>query len=487
MLNKKVFFALIILIFSGLLLFFLTKNNWEKVFVVLPHHNLVDSETDKFYANIKEKYSDFENIVLISPNHFWNENNIWFTEKATFCYKKNCVNWEKLDFLEKSEKIFKYSDLEKKYFLDEHWIWNHFKFLEKYFKNAKVFSLILKINTDFTENNKEIFEKLKNYKFSWKTLFVASVDFSHHTNEKAAIFHDLKTYKFLTSKENYDVEVDCPNCLYLIKNLAYNSEKKYFNLQNRTSVDTFLNMNSNFENTTHFYWEFLSSSSVSNDFKLFNKNNFQNILKKIFVDNEYIYSKKEKFITFSYFPDFINYQEKNFSKNTKCFYSNKDFKKNPNFWFNRVLYSFDLNILNNKNIENLEENKKEELKNIWFNYLWQKFFENKNFLLINLKNSEIEKYLEKIKQKKSENKKIIILTEKLDKNLKNILLKEKVNFIFTKNLEWENNNFEKNFETNIFYTKENQAIFWAIFWEKVYFETMNFDIKDWFLDCESFN
>lgn len=476
MLNKnlKIFFILIILIFSWLLLYFFLKGNDEKVFVVLPHHNLVDSETDKFYKNLKEKYYDFENIVLISPNHFWNENNIWFTEKAVFCYKKNCVNWEKLNFLEKSKKIFKYSNTEKKYFLEEHWIWNHFKFLEKYFKNTKVFSLILKINTDFTKKNKEIFEKLKNYKFAWKTLFIASVDFSHHTNEKAAIFHDLKTYKFLNSNKNYNFEVDCPNCLYLIKKLAYNFWKHYFNLYNRTSVDSFLSMNSNFENTTHFYWEFE---------KILDKKNYNIEFWKKF-DLYSLLKNKYDFFTFSYFPDFINKDKQNFSKNTLCFYSNKDYKKNPTFWFNRILYSFDLNILNFSKNKNLNKSEKEELKKVWFNYIWQEIFEDENFFLINLNNSKIEKYLNNIRKEKNENKKIIILTKKIDENLKNILQTEKIDFIFTS--ENSIKNFEKIFDTNIFYIKEKKIIFIAIYWENIYFDFMNFVIKDWFIDCESF-
>gem|GEM_PF-2151992 len=35
-----------------------------------------------------------------------------------------------------------------------------------------------------------------------------------------AIFHDLKTFSFLNSSLNSQIEVDCPNCLILMRKLA---------------------------------------------------------------------------------------------------------------------------------------------------------------------------------------------------------------------------------------------------------------------------
>ena len=281
-LKKYLLFWLISLVLLSLsFVFFISKQ--EKIFVVLPHHNLVDSEIDKYYSQLSQKYWSFKNIVIISPNHFWTENKIWFSGKSNYCYQKICLTWEKLDFLSESKKIFK-KNKNWNYDFGEHWVWNHFKFIKKYFSGSKIFAVILKINPDFKDE--ELFQNLKDYKFSWKTLFIASVDFSHHVNEKMAIFHDLKTFSFLNSSLNSQIEVDCPNCLVLMRKLALASWKKYFNLEKRTSVDTFLKINSNFENTTHFYWEFENKAKISNIFK-----------------NNLHYQKD---FTFSIFPDFLD-------------------------------------------------------------------------------------------------------------------------------------------------------------------------------------
>lgn len=139
-LKKYLLFWLISLVLLSLsFVFFISKQ--EKIFVVLPHHNLVDSEIDKYYSQLSQKYWSFKNIVIISPNHFWTENNIWFPEKSNYCYQKICLTWEKLDFLSESKKIFK-KNKNWNYDFGEHWVWNNFKFIKKYFSGSKIFSVI---------------------------------------------------------------------------------------------------------------------------------------------------------------------------------------------------------------------------------------------------------------------------------------------------------------------------------------------------------
>ena len=454
MLNKKILFSFvfIILIFSGLYFYKNYFSKDEKIFTVIPHHNLVDKNIDEFYSSLKGKYWKIDNVVIISPNHFGFEDSIWFAWNFKYCYFENCLFWEKFDFLKNSWNIFKFDSKNKVYNFIEHWVWNHFKFLKKYFSEAKIFSVILKINKNYTLKNKEIAEKLKKYNFSGKTLFVASVDFSHHTNEKSAKIHDLKTFSFLNSRQSFDFEVDCPNCLYLLKDLANFSWKKFFNFSKRTSVDSTLKLNSNFENTTHFYWEFEEKY----------KNNFD------FVKDFTKWFDKKEIFSLSYFWDFLPTKQ-----SLKCFYSNKDFKKTPKFWFNRILYSYDLWIFQTNNL-----NLKEEFKESWFDYFWdEKFFEKENFLVLNW-NFEID--FTKI----DKNKKIIILIDDLKEKQKEKFLKEKVDFIFTKS---KNFAFKKLNNTNIFYLEQEQALFLFYYYWKIFFETMYFDLKNWNLDCDSFN
>lgn len=460
-LKKYLLFWLISLVLLSLsFVFFISKQ--EKIFVVLPHHNLVDSEIDKYYSQLSQKYWNFKNIVIISPNHFWTENNVWFPEESNYCYQKDCLTWEKLDFLKESKKIFK-KNKNWNYDFGEHWVWNHFKFIKKYFSGSKIFAVILKINPDFKDE--ELFQNLKDYKFSWKTLFIASVDFSHHVNEKMAIFHDLKTFSFLNSSLNSQIEVDCPNCLVLMRKLALASWKKYFNLEKRTSVDTFLKINSNFENTTHFYWEFEDKAKISNIFK--NNLNYQ------------------KDFTFSIFPDFLDLKTQDFEQNLKCFYSHKDLKKKPNFWFNRFFYSVDLNILQLKD-ETCKSLKKEDylaLKSVWFNYFCEEKTNLENIFIVNFdsNNSDFSQILKEISKNKS--KKIIIFAKKIKENELNKLIKARVDIIFTD--EIYENKYKKIENTTIFTKLDKYAVF-LHFWKELKFDFMDFEMKNWIIDCESF-
>jgi hypothetical protein len=91
---------------------------------------------------------------------------------------------------------------------------------------------------------------------SWNILFVASVDFSHYVDEEFAIEHDKRTVASLNYWDLEWVEVDCPNCLQTIYNLANDFWKNCFNEYKRTSVDIALNIKSWIENTSHIYWDY---------------------------------------------------------------------------------------------------------------------------------------------------------------------------------------------------------------------------------------
>jgi len=71
------------------------------------------------------------------------------------------------------------------------------------------------------------------------TLVLASVDFSHHLDETFARFHDAKSIEAIQYGQDFSqTEVDCQNCLKFITDLAHRYNKPYFELINRTSVDT---------------------------------------------------------------------------------------------------------------------------------------------------------------------------------------------------------------------------------------------------------
>lgn len=314
------------------------------IYTVIPHHNLVNNDIDEFYKNLYEKYKSFDNIVLIWPNHYTTDLDSGFLEDWKYCFQGqnlDCVNGKKLDFINDNEFISTFIKKENYIETTEHSIWNHFSFINKYFSETDVYGIVLKINTNSSDSLQDLKQKLESYNFTWKTLFIASVDFSHHVNEKIAVFHDLNTLNYLNWDVDSKLEVDCPNCLYLEKNLAKDDKKSYFDLYNRTLVDSKLKINSNYENTTHIYWEFTNSWNLS----------YENIF-----SGSYLYSKFENTSTWNlnqnevswiffwdaHFTRWFTYKSSApQSDYLKCFYSNKDLSRTLEFWHNRLLYSFD--------------------------------------------------------------------------------------------------------------------------------------------------
>lgn len=307
----------------------ISKIEDNKFFVVISHHNLINSQIDTYYAKIKQDHPNIKNIVIISPNHFYDnlDNSIEsFTSDGKYCYKSNwkqtCLKAKKF----KDENIFTESKsdifIKKDWVYDfiEHWIWNHFQFIEKYFKKANLYSIILKINKSNNLDTKRLNDFLLNYQFSWDTLFIASVDFSHHNQEKLAEFHDKKTIEVLNSEQNNPIEVDCPNCLFLEKSLARSSNKSYFELDNRSSSSLFTATNTNFQNTSYVFWEFKNTEKL---------------------EEKFIYGM---FFWDMHFTRWFTYTSNKLKIDDylECFYQNKDKTKTPDFWHNRAFYSFDI-------------------------------------------------------------------------------------------------------------------------------------------------
>lgn len=373
---------ILILMFASILLFSCSVKKQEnskinynintnnKYFIIVPHHDITHQNIDNFYKNLSKKYKNIKNIVIISPNHYWEGSQFMesFRYKWTYCFnkdtKENCIKWGKLSFYNykkwfiKDLADYKNPIWKNKYLIFEHGIWEHFSFINKYFKNYnKIYPVILKIEHKNFNRTKNILEQLKKYNFpKWNTLFIASVDFSHHNPEEFAVFHDLKSVEELNKNIFKTAEVDCPNCLFLEKNLASLNSKNIFKLFNRTSSSNLMNKKLKYENTTHVFGEFISwNNNLKEEIKkqniwFFDKLKEYKILKfddKInswtgaiyfiffgdtHLTRSFTYNKKYKNIPKSY-EDKRNY--------LKCFYQNKDINKNPNFWINRIFYSFD--------------------------------------------------------------------------------------------------------------------------------------------------
>ncbi len=204
------------------------KSTWN--FAIIPHFMLDNEKVDQFYNFLKNEYYNWwepEKIVLISPNHFHTDAKEILTicESANVSYKSRSMNlsselynlWVKCD--ENWEIFNVWWDIRK---TNEHGIWEHFQWINKYFPNSKVFPIISPCS-QFSAV-KDIIPKLSN--LNWNILVIASVDFAHYQNEEQTLQHDEKSIETLKSmtlnqSEFIDwIDADCPACLYLIQYLA---------------------------------------------------------------------------------------------------------------------------------------------------------------------------------------------------------------------------------------------------------------------------
>lgn len=124
-------------------------------------------------------------------------------------------------------------------------------YINKYFPKAKTIPLV--IHPQQFDEIDRLTNYLKNYDFGGKVLFLSSVDFSHYVQEDFALLHD-KTSRYTinnsTQKEEFkELEVDCPPCLFLIKNLAFQNHQQA-NLRHRDSSSSLFGFD---ENTSRLF------------------------------------------------------------------------------------------------------------------------------------------------------------------------------------------------------------------------------------------
>ena len=153
---------------------------------------MLDSEkVDKFYDFLKNEYYhswEPEKIILISPNHFHTQTK----EMLTICESDNVSynsNKRKLDSelrdlwikCDESEEIFepRWDGLKT----NEHGIWEHFQWINKYFPDSEVLPIISPcFQLSAVEN---VLTNLKG--LNWNILVIASVDFAHYQNEQQTL------------------------------------------------------------------------------------------------------------------------------------------------------------------------------------------------------------------------------------------------------------------------------------------------------------
>ena len=261
---KTIIIILFVCLIFCLILSFKYNKKPERHFAIIPHFMLNNEKVDQFYNFIKNAYyydNEPNTIVLISPNHFHTDEKEIKTicESSPVNYKSETVNlssklhklWIKCD---EKNKIFnsRWDNLQT----NEHWIWEHFQRINKYFPNGEILPIISPCFQMSTV--KDILPKIEG--LNWNILVIASVDFAHYQDEQQTLQHDQKSIEtlrnmVLNEAEFIDwIDADCPVCLYLVQSLASQNWQKP-ELRYRDSSSTILNQDMWEENTSRiFMW-----------------------------------------------------------------------------------------------------------------------------------------------------------------------------------------------------------------------------------------
>ncbi len=240
--------------------------------MILPHHLLVSAYIDKFYTEIARENS-YDRVVILSPNHFgYGFNYVQTTDQV-----EGVKGAEGVALDRQSIKLLDESDLaaiEPKDFGQEHGIYVHYPFVKKYFPEAKIVPITVKNNTSCIKLD-ELAAKLEELDqlSGGKTLFLASLDFTHYSAESLAAQNDWRTIKWLETppasadlcesskmvSASLDTEtpdavaIDSAPVIYLMTKLMKDSGSGNFQLWARTSSCSMIKSLPGKDNTSHIF------------------------------------------------------------------------------------------------------------------------------------------------------------------------------------------------------------------------------------------
>lgn len=167
--------------------------------IILPHHLLVSAYIDKFYAELAATNS-YDRIVILSPNHFGYGFN--FVQTNTVVADGLTADLPWVEDLDKAGT----ARIEPKFFGREHGVYVHYPFIKKYFPAAKIVPIIIKKDTPCEKVDSLVTELLQLEKSDpGKTLYLASLDFSHYSSEKLSIANDNRTVEWLKTPLSADL------------------------------------------------------------------------------------------------------------------------------------------------------------------------------------------------------------------------------------------------------------------------------------------
>jgi len=295
----------------------------QNYFAIVPHFVIQPNTIQNFYTFLQTSYridkSEPLHIIIISPDHF----NVLTGDMAKFCGKKLCYQNICLPIDErKASDELPCIDTEN---TTEHGIGVQFNFIKKTFPQAKISPIIVQPRKFVGDT--QLINEIINQNFLGKTFILASVDFSHYTDEDFAWLHDQKSFYTLnnaTGIQDYgSLEVDCPSCLYVVNSLAQQN-KQYPQLYLRDSSSTIVGKNLGTGNTSRQFISYSAQKTEANGFTLaffgdliFDRQVAQFLSTGTLIENQF-----------------------------KTFFQNEDINLDPQFYPHRKLFGIDFVGLN---------------------------------------------------------------------------------------------------------------------------------------------
>jgi AmmeMemoRadiSam system protein B len=218
--------------------------------VVVPHHNIVADQREKFFSDVAARTSQPKAIILVSPNHYDAGRAPVQTTDQSWKLGEGSIAPARQVIASLVQQGFTAN--EPSSFVDEHGIYNILGDIQKYFPGTPIIPLIFK---EVPEDKLIQLERALRESCEG-CLMIASVDFSHYQPALLAQIHDERSIRDLETLNTAGIlasaEVDSGPSLALLALWAADHDTSRFVVRAHTNSGI-INESPDLESTTHVF------------------------------------------------------------------------------------------------------------------------------------------------------------------------------------------------------------------------------------------
>jgi AmmeMemoRadiSam system protein B len=222
---------------------------------VVSHHLLASIDIAKFYTSLANQ--EINRVILIGPNHEGQGE-----ENIAVSNLKFSTPWGNLEPDKSSIKNLIMSGavkIDEDAFVGEHSISVEVPYVKYYLHKASLVPIVIKRNAS-QEDLLRLVNSLLEIS-DGKTVIIASVDFSHHTDKLTAELNDKKSLQVISSfdlRNLSGLNIDSPNTIYVLLKYLEGKDARRINYWQQNAADI---LNSpNYEDVTSYLFAFFRKS-----------------------------------------------------------------------------------------------------------------------------------------------------------------------------------------------------------------------------------